>query len=72
MLSTYQSDATAALQLSADERKAAEELKAIRPEVYPGSRAIRNRTCSPWARGYGPTPYRLRTAYPLTRTLIGA
>jgi hypothetical protein len=46
MLSTYQSDAAASLQLSAEERLAAQELKALRPEVYPGTRAILDRTAA--------------------------
>ena len=42
-MNTYQSDSTAAIQLSAEERKAAEQLKAVRPAVVQGTRAIINR-----------------------------
>jgi hypothetical protein len=46
MLSLYQSDAAASLQLSAEERLAAQDLKAARPEVYPGTRAILDRSAA--------------------------
>lgn len=39
-ITVYQSDAEAALRLSADERLAANQLKVLRPEVHPGTRAI--------------------------------
>jgi hypothetical protein len=42
--SLYESDAQAALRLSAKERAVAEQLKQDRPEVYPGTRAILDRT----------------------------
>lgn len=43
LLNVYQSDAAAALQLSAEERLAAQQLRELRPEVYAGTRAIVDR-----------------------------